>query len=90
MGIITISRIATQIIAVFSCDRDLDKIDLLEGDIQEKLEEMKNKIENFFGKRKINILNYFITCGERIEGFEDTEIYNDAVAEMILNITISH
>jgi translation elongation factor EF-Tu-like GTPase len=111
MGIITISRIATQIVAVFSCDRDLEnqfeffndvrffpnniyvainKIDLLEGDVQEKLEKMEKNIENFFGKRRINVVNYFITCGERIEGFEDTEIYNNAVAEMILDITTSH
>ncbi len=108
MGIITISRIATHIIAVFSCDRDLDtqfqffndvrffpykiyvainKVDLLERDDQEKLEKMKKSIESFFEKRKINIMDYFITCGERIEGFEDTDMYNNHVAEMILKIT---
>ena len=109
MGIITISRIATQIIAVFSCDRDLDtqfeffndvrffpdkifvcinKIDLLEGDRDKKLEEIKTKIKEFFDARKIAINETFITCGETIEGFEDVETYNNRVAEMILEITI--
>ncbi|MFW9784398.1 MAG: hypothetical protein ACFFFB_19115 [Candidatus Heimdallarchaeota archaeon] len=108
MGIITISRIATQIIAVFSCDRDLDtqfeffndvrffpdkifvcinKIDLLEGDRDKKLEEIKSKIKVFFDARKIAINETFITCGETIEGFEDIETYNNRVAEMILEIT---
>ena len=65
MGIITISRIATQIIAVFSLDRDLkpqfeffndvrffpdkiyvciNKFDLVEGDKEKKLEEVKTQI----------------------------------------------
>lgn len=111
MGIITISRIATQIVAVFSCDRDLEtqfkffddvrffpekiyvainKVDLLEGNIQQSLEEMQGKIGEFFKKRKIDVIDYFMTCGERIEGFEDTELYNNHVAEMILNITTSN
>ncbi|TFG30495.1 MAG: hypothetical protein EU532_00895 [Promethearchaeota archaeon] len=111
MGIITISRIATQIIAVFSCDRDIsaqfdffndvrffpdkiyaciNKIDLIEGNKtqrQKKLEEVKKKIENFFKERKIGINDFFITCGETVEGFEDIESYNNQVAEMILKIT---
>jgi translation elongation factor EF-Tu-like GTPase len=108
MGIITISRIATQVVAVFSCDRDLEtqfnffndvrffpdniyvainKVDLIEGDIQKKLDEMKKDIEAFFEKKKIQTVDYFITCGEKIEGFEDTELYNNHVAEMILQIT---
>jgi len=108
MGIITISRIATQIIAVFSCDRDLkrqfeffndvrffpdkifvciNKVDLMKGDIDKKLEELKTQINDFFGKRKIAINDTFITCGETVEGFEDIEIYNNQVAEMILEIT---
>ena len=111
MGIITISRIATQIIAVFSCDRDLqaqfdffndirffpdqiygciNKIDLIEGNktqVKKKIEEIKKKIEDFFMDRKIVIKDFFITCGERLEGFEDIETYNDQVAEMILQIT---
>jgi hypothetical protein len=111
MGIITISRIATQIIAVFSLDRDLDrqfeffndvrffpdkiyvcinKVDLLEGDRNKKLDEIKEKIDKFFNQRKIAINGYFITCGETIEGFEDVQEYNNHVAEMILNITTSH
>jgi hypothetical protein len=113
MGIITISRIATQIIAVFSLDRDIEdqfgffndvrffpdkihlcinKVDLLEGnktEKQKKLEEIKKKIAEFFKSRKINILETFITCGETIEGFEEVETYNNAVAEMMLKITTS-
>ena len=108
MGIITISRIATQIVAIFSCDRDLDsqfeffndvrffpdkifvcinKVDLIEGDIEKNLEEMKKKITDFFSKRKIEIVDFYITCGETIEGFEDIEMYNNRVAEMLLEIT---
>ena len=108
MGIITISRIATQIIAVFSLDRDLDqqfeffndvrffpdsiyvclnKFDLIEGDKAVKLEEVKKKINDFFSKRKINITDIFITCGETVEGFSDIEEYNNHVAEMMLKIT---
>ena len=111
MGIITISRIATQIIAVFSLDRKLErqfeffndvrffpdkisvcinKIDLLEGDRDKSLEDVKNKINNFFNKRKITITDYFITCGETISDFEAVEEYNNNVAEMILEITTSH
>lgn len=109
MGIITISRISTQIIAVFSCDRDLEtqfeffndirffpekiyvcinKVDLLKGDIEKKLEDMKKKISEFFKTRKINVADFFITCGEIVEGFEDVEKYNNQVAEMILKIAI--
>ncbi|MFX1328367.1 MAG: hypothetical protein ACFE91_09580 [Promethearchaeota archaeon] len=111
MGIITISRIATQIIAVFSLDRDLkpqfeffndvrffpdkiyvciNKIDLVEGNKEKKLEDVKAKITDFFSKRKITINEVFITCGETIEVFEDVETYNDRVAEMILEITTKY
>ncbi len=111
MGIITISRISSQVITVFSCDRDLDtqfeffndvrffperiyvcinKIDLLKGDREKKLEDMKNKIIEFFKTRKINVADIFITCGETIEGFEEVEKYNNQVAEMILKIAIPH
>jgi translation elongation factor EF-Tu-like GTPase len=111
MGIITISRIATQIIAVFSLDRDLkpqfeffndvrffpdkiyvciNKIDLVEGDKEKKLEAVKKQIIDFFDKRKIAVNDTFITCGETIEGFEDIETYNNRVAEMILEITTKH
>ncbi|UCC18902.1 MAG: hypothetical protein JSV62_12445 [Promethearchaeota archaeon] len=111
MGIITISRIATQIIAVFSLDRDLktqfeffndvrffpdkiyvciNKIDLVKGNKEKKLEEVKNQINDFFEKRKIAINDTFITCGETIEGFEDVETFNNQVAEMILEITTKH
>jgi hypothetical protein len=111
MGIITISRIATQIVAIFTCDRELDvqfdffndvrffpdkiyvcinKIDLLEGDREKKLEEMKKVINDFFTARKIKINDFYLTCGETIENFIDIEKYNNRVAEMILHITTSH
>ena len=108
MGIITISRIATQIIAVFSLDREMDrqfeffndvrffpdkiyvcinKIDLLEGSRESELENIKNQISEFFSKRKIKIVDYFITCGETVDNFQEVEEFNDHVAEMILKIT---
>ena len=54
-----------------------------------KLGVMKKQIEEFFQKRKINVKEFFVTCGETVEGFEDIESYNDRVAEMILKITIA-
>ncbi len=113
MGIITISRIATQIIAVFSCDRELkpqfdffnevrffpdkiyvciNKFDALEGTKPQKekaINDMKKKIAEFFKERKITVVDFFITCGETVEGFEGIEKLNDAVASMILKITTS-
>ncbi|MFO7796218.1 MAG: hypothetical protein ACQERB_05555 [Promethearchaeati archaeon] len=111
MGVITISRIATEIIAVFALDRDIEKqfnffndvrffpdnihvainkLDLLKDDPNrtEKLEELKDEIREFFGKRKINVREFFITCAEQIEGFEDVQTYNDHVAEMMLKISV--
>jgi len=114
MGIITISRIATQIVAMFSFDRDietqfeffndvrffpnqinvcLNKFDLLEGskaDKDKNIEEIKKKINEFFNKRKIEISDFYMTCGETVEGFPDVETYNDHVAEMIISITTSN
>ena len=111
MGIITISRIATQIVAIFTCDRELDvqfdffndvrffpdkiyvcinKIDLLEGDREKKIEEMKKAIADFFIARKIKINEIYLTCGETIDNFIDIERYNNRVAEMILQITTTH
>jgi len=108
MGIITISRIATQIIAVFSCDRDLvpqfeffndvrffpdhiyvclNKVDLVEGDKEKIIEEVTNKIKEFFEKRKIEINEVFVTCGETVANFDEVEKYNNRVPEMILEIT---
>ncbi len=108
IGIITISRIATQIIAIFSLDQDLapqfeffndvrffpdkinvciNKFDLGKGDKAKKIEEIKSQIEEFFKLRKITITEFFITCGETVEGFADVEEYNNRVAEMILKIT---
>ena len=108
MGIITISRIATQIVAVFSLDRELEtqfeffndvrffpdkifvcinKVDLLEGNRDKKLQEMQNKIQEFFNARKIAVNEFFLTCGETIDEFEDVEKFNNRVAEMILEIT---
>jgi len=109
MGIITISRIASQIIAVFSCDRPLEaqfkffrdvrffpdkifvcinKIDLIEKDAERKVEEAKATIEEFFKQRKIIVKEFFITCAESVEGFEDVKTYNDHTAEMLLEITV--
>ena len=48
---------------------------------------MKKQIEAFFKSKKIGVKNIFITCGETVEGFEDIEVYNNQVAEMILKIT---
>lgn len=111
MGIITISRIATQIISVFSLDRDLNrqfeffndvrffpdkiyvcinKIDLLKGDTDKEMENIRKKIDEFFNKRKITIKEFFITCGETVDNFEKVEEYNNHVAEMILKITTSY
>jgi len=108
MGIITISRIATQIVAVFSLDRELEtqfeffndvrffpdkifvcinKVDLLEGNRDKKIQEMQNKIQEFFNARKIAVNEFFLTCGETIDEFEDVEKFNNRVAEMILEIT---
>ncbi|MFX1571850.1 MAG: hypothetical protein ACFFB0_03800 [Promethearchaeota archaeon] len=110
MGIITISRIATQIIAVFSMDRELErqfeffndvrffpdkiyvcinKVDLVEGDMEKKVQEVTSKIKNFFEKRKIAINEFFVTCGETVDNFDEIEKYNNRVAEMILEITTS-
>jgi len=110
MGVITISRIATQIVAVFSMDRPIEeqlkfftdvrffpkaiyvcinKFDLVEGnkaDKEKKLEAVKKKIVDYFTKRKIEVKETYITCGETVEGFADIETYNNAVAEMILEI----
>ncbi len=107
MGVITISRIATQIIAIFALDRDLkqqfdffndvrffpdeinvciNKYDLIDGDKDAKLEKMRKEITDFFTKRKIKVADFFVTCGETIEGFGD---FNNHVAEMILKITSS-
>jgi len=108
MGIITISRIATQIIAVFSCDRELkrqfeffndvrffpdkiyvciNKVDLVEGDKEKKIKEVTKQIKEFFEKRKISINEFFVTCGETVDNFDEVEEYNNRVAEMILEIT---
>ncbi len=107
MGIITISRISTVIVGVFSFDRDLapqfeffndirffpdkihvclNKFDLLKGDKEKQIEEIKQKIKAFFTERKIEVAGIYLTCGETVEGFEDIETYNNRVAEMILEI----
>ena len=107
MGIITISRISSHIIAIFALDQpltdqfeffldvrffpkkihvSLNKYDLLKGNAQQKdkmITEWKEKITDFFTKRKIEVVDFFQTVGENIEGMED---YNDNVAKMILKI----
>lgn len=111
MGIITISRIASQIIVVFALDRSIDeqfdffndvrffpkkiyvcinKVDLLKGSKAQrdkKLKEAREKIQAFFEKRKIEIVDFFNTVGEHLEGMEN---YNDNLAAMILKIITSH
>jgi hypothetical protein len=66
----------------------INKIDLVEGDKDKKIEEVKKKIDAFFNQRKISVIEYFITCGETIKDFAEVEEYNNRVAEMILGITI--
>jgi hypothetical protein len=68
----------------------INKIDLLEGDREQKLEEMKKAITDFFTTRKIKINDIYLTCGETIDNFIDIEKYNNRVAEMILQITTTH
>jgi len=75
MGIITISRIATQIIAVFSCDRPLETQFKFFRDVR-------------FFPDNICVKEFFITCAEAVKGFEDVQTYNDRTAEMILEITV--
>jgi translation elongation factor EF-Tu-like GTPase len=67
----------------------INKIDLVEGDRDKKIEEVKKKIDSFFNQRKISVSEYFITCGETIKDFAEVEEYNNRVAEMILGITVS-
>ena len=86
MGIITISRIARQIIGLFALDESLkdqfklydlvrympkkihvclNKYDLLEGTEEEKqkdLEDKKEKITEYFKKRRIIVEGFFKTC----------------------------
>ena len=68
----------------------INKIDLVEGDKEKKLNAVKTKINDFFKARKIAVNDIFITCGETVEGFADVETYNNQVAEMILEITTKH
>jgi len=56
---------------------------------KKKLADTKKKIGDFFSKRKIEIKDTYITCGETVEGFADIETYNNTVAEMILRICTS-
>jgi hypothetical protein len=105
MGVITISRIAKQIIAVFDLSRPVkdqfqffrdvrffpkqiyvcfNKYDLVPEKEREKaVESMKSEIIDFFAKRKISIKEFHIVCAENVEGMEK---FNDAAAEMILQI----
>lgn len=110
MGIITISRIARQIIGLFAMDQPLEeqfklydlirympktiyvclnKYDLMEGSEEEKaakIEEFKEKITEYFKKRRITVKEFFQTCAIEKEGFED---YNDNVARMILDLVLN-
>ncbi|MBD3350287.1 MAG: hypothetical protein GF364_02265 [Candidatus Lokiarchaeota archaeon] len=109
MGIITISRIAKQIVAVFAADRPLkeqfeffndvryfpkqiylcfNKYDLIKEDDKEKfLKDYQEKVEAFFGKRKIKIKDVFITVADTNKEFKE---FNDNTVRMILDIAKSN
>ncbi|WP_457556635.1 hypothetical protein [Candidatus Harpocratesius sp.] len=110
MGIITISRIARQIVGLFALDQPLkeqfklydlirympktiyiclNKYDLMEGSEDEKeakIAEIKEKITEYFKKRRITVKEYFQTCAIEKEGFKE---YNDNVARMILDLVLN-
>ena len=65
----------------------LNKIDLIENFGEKELENVKKEISNFFEQRKVKVEDFYITCGEIIEDFDDIEKYNNRVPEMILQIT---
>ncbi|MHA1728665.1 MAG: hypothetical protein ACTSWY_08015 [Promethearchaeota archaeon] len=110
MGIITISRIAKQIIVLFSLDRSLseqfeffnsiryfpkeiyacyNKIDLLNVDDRNYFtEDLKNRVTDYFSRRKVRIRNFFFTCAEIAD--ERYKEYNDNAADMILKIATDH
>ena len=107
MGIITISRIAKQVIALFDVSQNikeqfklydlirylpksvyvcLNKYDLLDPkDAEKKIAKIKAEIDDYFGKRKIEIKNYFYTCAIDKPDFKK---YNDNSARMILDISL--
>jgi len=109
MGIITISRIARQIVGLFALDESLkeqfklydlirympkkihlclNKYDLLEGTDEEKkkiLEEKKEKIREYFKKRRISIAGFSLTCAIDKPNFLE---YNDNTARMILDLAL--
>lgn len=110
MGIITISRIARQIVGLFALDQPLkeqfklydlirympktiyvclNKYDLMEGsdaEKEQKIEEIKDEITQYFQKRRIMVKEYFQTCAIDKPGFED---YNDNTARMILDLALN-
>ena len=65
----------------------LNKIDLIENFGEKELENVKKEITNFFDQRKVKVEDFYITCGEIVEDFDDVEKYNNRVPEMILEIT---
>jgi len=107
MGIITISRIARKIIAVFDLTLDLDpqfkfftdvrffpksivvclnKFDLLDpGQADATVADYQEKIKDFFDKRRIAVNEFYPTCAETNEDFP---AYNNAVVNMLLDITV--
>jgi len=110
MGIITISRIAREIVGLFALDESLkdqfklydlirympkkihiclNKYDLLEGTDEEKekiLEEKKEKISEYFKKRRISIAGFSLTCAIDKPNFLK---YNDNTARMILDLALN-
>ncbi len=107
MGIITISRIAREIVGLFALDESLkdqfklydlirympkrihiclNKYDLMEGTDEEKqkeLEEKKEKISNYFKKRRIIVEGFFLTCAIDKPNFLS---HNDNTARMIVDL----
>ena len=107
MGVITISKISKEIIALFACNEDLDKqlkffndvhffpneifvalnkYDLIQAEDKEAyVEDMKRKIEAFFGSRKKKVVDYIVTVADTLDGWEK---YNNNAAKLILDICL--
>ncbi|MHA1821261.1 MAG: hypothetical protein ACTSVC_12360 [Promethearchaeota archaeon] len=109
MGIITISRIAREIITVVAADQPLkeqfeffdeirhfpksiivtfNKWDLVKKEDREKLlNDLKEKVTEYFRKRKIEIRDFYTTCAE--DEIPNSKQLNDNVCKMILDIALN-
>ncbi|MHA1511600.1 MAG: hypothetical protein ACTSRX_07770 [Promethearchaeota archaeon] len=87
MGVITISRIAKQIIfpkQIYVC---FNKIDLIAENLRvQTVESMKAEVIEFFAKRNIVVKEFYTVSAESVGGMES---FNDKAAEMILYIATS-